>query len=66
LAIITSKDKFKEIEKGFNEAKKEISAKCLLCDNSKDIHSAITLFCKSGDTVLLEGRVPAGLIKLLI
>jgi len=75
LAIITSKDNFKEIERGFNEAKsgqKDISrrskkyvARCLLCDNSQDIYSMITLFCKSGDSVLLEGRVPSELIRLL-
>jgi len=74
LAIITSKDRFKEIEKGFYEVKKDINvlqyspdnvAKCLLCDNPKDIYSIATLFCKSGDTVLLEGRVPPELINLL-
>jgi UDP-N-acetylmuramoyl-tripeptide--D-alanyl-D-alanine ligase len=65
LAIITTKDKFKEIKQGFDETKKE-SAKILLCDNPSDIYSAITLFCKSGDAVLLEGRVPAGLINLLL
>jgi UDP-N-acetylmuramoyl-tripeptide--D-alanyl-D-alanine ligase len=71
LAIITSKDKFKEIEKGFMEAKPvsvEASAwrrNILLCEKPQEIYSAITLFCKSGDAVLLEGRVPAGLLKLL-
>jgi len=65
LAIITSKDKFKEIEGGFNETKKE-GANCLLCDKTQDIYSTVTLFCKSGDAVLLEGRVPAGLINLLV
>jgi UDP-N-acetylmuramoyl-tripeptide--D-alanyl-D-alanine ligase len=76
LAIITSKDKFKEIKKGFDEVVEEQSAdvlrhsetnvaKCLLCDNPQDIYSVVTLFCKSGDAVLLEGRVPTGLINLL-
>ena len=37
----------------------------LLCDKSEEIYSAITLFAKSGDAVLLEGRVPAGLVNLL-
>jgi len=64
-AIITSKDYFKEIERGFNETKKE-GAKCILCDKPKDIYAAITLFCESGDEILLEGRVPAGLINLLV
>ena len=70
LAIITSKDKFKEIEKGFNQDILRRSqanvAKCLLCDNPRDIFSAITAFCKSGDAVLLEGRVPKELLNLLI
>jgi UDP-N-acetylmuramoyl-tripeptide--D-alanyl-D-alanine ligase len=64
LAIITSKDRFKEVKKGAIEAgmpEKNI----LLCDKTQDIYSAITLFCKSGDAVLLEGRVPKELIKLL-
>jgi len=64
LAIITSKDKFKEIKKGALEngmAEKNI----ILCDNPQDIYSMITLFCKSGDAVLLEGRVPSKLIDLL-
>ncbi len=65
LVIITSKDKFKEIEKGFNETKQE-GVRCLLCDNPRDICSTITLFCKTGDTVLLEGRVPVKLISLLL
>jgi len=64
LAIITTKDKFKEIEGGFNDTRKE-GSKILLCDNAQDIYSAVTLFCKSGDAVLLEGRVPNGLINLL-
>ena len=64
LAIITNKDNFKEIKRGALEAgmaEKDI----LLYDNAKDIYSVITLFCKSGDAVLFEGRVPVGLISLL-
>lgn len=64
LAIITSKDKFKKLKQGAMEAgmaERDI----LLCDNPREIYSAITLFCKSGDAVLLEGRVPAELINLL-
>ena len=65
LAIITSKDYFNDIERGVNEASKNNITKCLLCDKPQDIYSMITLFCKEGDAVLLEGRVPAGLINLL-
>ena len=64
LAIITNKDKFKEIEKGFRKTQR-YKGKCVLCDKPQDIYSMITLFCKEGDTVLLEGRIPAKLTKLL-
>jgi UDP-N-acetylmuramoyl-tripeptide--D-alanyl-D-alanine ligase len=64
LAVITSKDKFENIKKG--ALKKGLRAKnILLCDSTQEIYSAITLFCKSGDVVLLEGRVPTDLINLL-
>ncbi len=64
LAIITSKDKFDEIKKGA-VASGMPEKNIILCDKAQDIYSAITLFCKSGDAVLLEGRVPQELIKLL-
>ena len=64
LAIITSKDKFEEIKKGAQEVGMPES-KILLCDKPRDIYSLITLTCKFGDSVLLEGRVPSELIKLL-
>lgn len=63
-AIITSKDKFQEIKNGAVQAgmaEKNI----LLCDKPQDIYSLITLFCKAGDAVLLEGRVPNKLHELL-
>ena len=64
LAIITSKDRFNDIKKGAVEAgmnEKDI----LLCDKPEEIYSIITLFCKSGDAVLLEGRVPIQLTKII-
>jgi len=65
LAIITSKDKFEEIKKGaMDTGMPEKNIK--LIENPQEIFSAVTLFCKSGDAVLLEGRVPAGLVKLLM
>lgn len=64
LAIITSKDKFEELKLGAMEAGMK-EKNIILCDNMQDIYSMITLLCKSGDAVLLEGRVPAGLIQLL-
>ena len=64
LAIITTKDKFKEIQQGFNSDILE-NKRILLCKNPQDIYSTVTSFCKAGDAVLLEGRVPSHLIKLL-
>lgn len=64
-AIITSKDKFAELKNGAKEAGMEDS-RILFSDNPDDIYSMITLFCKAGDAVLLEGRVPGELIKLLM
>ena len=74
LAIITTKDKFKEIEKGFNKARNEKKPSftedsgkrsIIFCDKPQDIYSIITLFCESNDAVLLEGRVPGKLVSLL-
>jgi UDP-N-acetylmuramoyl-tripeptide--D-alanyl-D-alanine ligase len=64
LAVITTKDKFEDVKRGaiysgMNE--KDI----IFCENPDDIYSLATLFCTSGDTILLEGRVPARLINLL-
>jgi UDP-N-acetylmuramoyl-tripeptide--D-alanyl-D-alanine ligase len=63
LAIITSKDKFEDIKKGAVES--GMSPKSiLLCDKSEEISTIISLTCKSGDAVLLEGRVPLKLHEL--
>ena len=64
LAIITSQDKFLEIKSGAVEAGMDEN-NVVLCDKSEDIYSIVNLFCKSGDAVLLEGRVPKELINLL-
>ncbi len=64
LAIITTKDKFKEIKGG--AISHGISEKNIIfCEHSHEIMSIIGAHCKEGDTVLLEGRVPAELIRLL-
>lgn len=73
LAIIITKDKFSEIKKGFEEeiikeyhfVKTSQEKKILFLENTKEIFHKITTFCKEGDVVLLEGRVPEKLIKLL-
>jgi len=64
LAIITSKDKFEYLKKGAGEAGMK-PGNILLCDNPEEISTIISLFCKAGDAVLLEGRVPNRLVKLL-
>jgi UDP-N-acetylmuramoyl-tripeptide--D-alanyl-D-alanine ligase len=64
LAIITTKDKFEEIKKGAIENGME-AKNILFLENSEEIFHKITTFCKDGDSVLLEGRVPDKLIKLL-
>jgi UDP-N-acetylmuramoyl-tripeptide--D-alanyl-D-alanine ligase len=64
MAIITSYDNFEKIKKGAKESGMRES-NIIFCEKSEDIYSLITLFCKSGDAVLLEGRVPGTLIKML-
>jgi UDP-N-acetylmuramoyl-tripeptide--D-alanyl-D-alanine ligase len=64
LLIVTSKDKFAEFKKGAM-ASGMTEKNILLCDKAQDIYSAVTLFCTAEDAVLLEGRVPSELIKLL-
>jgi len=64
LAIITTKDKFKYIKKGALEA--GAGGRVIFIENPKEIFSKITTFCKSGDTVLLEGRASNSLLKILV
>jgi UDP-N-acetylmuramoyl-tripeptide--D-alanyl-D-alanine ligase len=59
LAIIVTKDRFKEIKKGAGE-------KVVFLENPKKIFEKIKEFCLVGNTVLLEGRLPQKLIKLLL
>jgi len=58
LAIITTKDKFEEIKKGAPDA--------LFMENPREIFEKIKFFCREGDMVLLESRVPSELIDLLL
>lgn len=64
-AIITAKECFENIKKGALESGME-QKNILHIENPQEIFSKITTFCKSGDAVLLEGRVPAGLINELL
>jgi len=59
LAIITTKDRFKEI-------KEQVGEKALFMENPKEIFEKIKEFCVPGDVVLLESRVPNQLIKALM
>jgi UDP-N-acetylmuramoyl-tripeptide--D-alanyl-D-alanine ligase len=69
LAIITTKERFKEIKEGAGE-------KALFIENPKEIFEKIKDFCvpsvalakegREGDIILLESRVPLELIKELI
>ncbi len=58
LAIITTKDRFKEIQETAGE-------KVVFMENSNEILEKIKTICKPSDAVLLESRVPGKLIKYL-
>ena len=65
LAIITTKDKFKEIKE--NAVQSGIKEKNILfLENPKEIFERIKTFCKEDDVVLLEGRIPKEVIELLM
>lgn len=59
LAIITTRDRFKEI-------KETASEKAVFMENPKEIFEKIKSTASAGDTVLLESRVPSQLINLLV
>jgi len=59
LAIITTKERFKEIKEGAGE-------KAIFLENPKAIFDKINSFCREGDIVLLESRVPKEIVELLI
>ena len=65
VAIITTKDKFEEVK---NSAVQNgmTESKIIFCEKPKEVFHLITTFCKQKDVVLLEGRVPGELIKLLV
>ena len=59
LAIITTKDRFKEIKETAGE-------KAIFMENPKKILEKIKELCKEGDVILLESRVPSELIRHLL
>jgi UDP-N-acetylmuramoyl-tripeptide--D-alanyl-D-alanine ligase len=64
LAIITTRDHFDELKRGALEAGMD-AGNIIFSENPTEIVNAITTVCKKGDTVLLEGRVPGHVIRLL-
>lgn len=70
LAIITTKDRFKEIKavsiplRGTSASQRKVEV--VFVEDSKKIFEKIKEFCSDGDAVLLESRVPNQLIDLLI
>lgn len=64
LAIITTKDKFKEIKDG-SASSPQGTAEIIFLESPKEIFEKIKSVCKEGDVVLLESRVPNKLISLL-
>ena len=65
LAIITTKDRFKELKKGAT-SKGMKNENVLFIDHSEKIFEKIKSFCEAGDVVLLEGRVPERLKRLIL
>ena len=47
-----------------SQASRKNAVEQALCDKPEEIYSLITLFAKSNDAVLLEGRVPQKLHEL--
>ena len=69
MAIITTKDRFKEIQEGAKmiEARPQSNkAEVLFLERADEIAEKIKSFAKPGDVVLLESRVPNQVINLLI
>jgi UDP-N-acetylmuramoyl-tripeptide--D-alanyl-D-alanine ligase len=65
LAIITTKERFREIKGGAIEKGME-KENILFIEKEKEILAKIKSFTKRGDVILLEGRVPKKLINQLI
>jgi len=65
LAIITTKERFEEIKEGAI-GRGMNSENILFIENPKKIFEKIKVFCKEGDVVLLESRLPNQLIQQLL
>lgn len=65
LAIIVTKDKFKEIKEGAVESGMS-KENILFLEDTEKIVDKIKSFCQKGDVILLEGRIPKEILKLLV
>ncbi len=64
LCIVTTLDRFEEIGRGAKEVGLP-PENILFSENPKEIFEKIKYFAEEGDTILLEGRVPKGLVQIL-
>jgi len=65
LAIITTKDRFREIKDG-STSSPQGKTDVIFMENPKEILEKIKNFCQAGDYLLLESRVPNKLVKDLL
>ena len=64
LAIITTRDKFKDIKKGALKLRMK-EQNILFIESQKEITDKLKIFLGSGDVVLFEGRINKSIIKSL-
>jgi UDP-N-acetylmuramoyl-tripeptide--D-alanyl-D-alanine ligase len=64
LAVITTKDRFKEIKEGVTEEGTMKNENIIFSESPEEIFKKIKSFAREGDIILLEGRVPERLIFL--
>ena len=64
LAIIVTKDRFKEIKEGAIKSGMT-EENIIYSENSKEIFERIKNLCHEGDVILLEGRIPSAIVESL-
>jgi len=65
LAIITTKDYFEQIKKGAEKGPRIRKENILFLEKAQEIKEKIKDFSQKEDVILLEGRVPLSLLKIL-
>ncbi|MDD5750056.1 MAG: UDP-N-acetylmuramoyl-tripeptide--D-alanyl-D-alanine ligase [Candidatus Pacebacteria bacterium] len=63
LSVITTKDRFRELNRGANEAK--TGHRMLMLENPREIWDQIKDLAREGNVILLESRVPKALMDML-